>query len=146
MKKWQAVFVLLTGLVIAFSTSSYTVSDSNSPDSFPKHYSRKQVDSVMSEWSVSLGVKCSYCHARNTDTNQPGLNFDSDKKPEKLIAKRMYKMTADLNATYFNFNNSVSPDTIHMVICYTCHRGRPKPDDAFITNQLDSLQRGLRKD
>jgi len=119
--------------------------DTLAPDNFPKHYTKKQIDSIMNEWSVSLGVKCNFCHARNADTNLPGLNYDSEKKPEKRMARRMYQMTVSLNATYFNFNNSTDPDTIHIVVCYTCHRGQSKPNVSAFAKQLDSIERTMHR-
>ncbi len=143
MKKWQVIFIILGGVLITLG--AYTKPNGENIDGMTQQHGRRRLDSIMTEWSVSLGVKCSYCHARHADTNQPGLNYDSEKKPEKRTARNMYRMTSYLNANYFNFANSTEPDTIHVVICYTCHRGRPKPDGAFVINQLDSLQRSLRK-
>ena len=144
MKKWQAIFIVLAGILITLGAYTKPTAENSNP--LITQHGRSQLDSIMTEWSVSLGVKCSYCHARHTDTNQPGLNYDSEKKPQKRTARNMYRMTAYLNANYFNFNNSTKPDTVQVVICYTCHRGRPKPDGFFVMNQLDSLQRSLRKE
>jgi len=40
----------------------------------------------------------------------------------------MMIMTNDINQKYFNFMGSTQPDTIHVVICATCHRSQPHPE------------------
>ena len=72
-----------------------------------------------------LGVRCNFCHAYNNGK----MDFASDDKEEKNIARYMMNMTAGINKTYFNSENSTRPDTISVVRCFTCHRGNPHPDD-----------------
>lgn len=93
----------------------------------PKDISHDSLDHVMHGWSKSLGVRCNFCHAPSKDTTQRWPDFASDDKPEKEIARHMFKMTAGINAQYFNFNGSARPDTIQVVTCNTCHRGNPHP-------------------
>lgn len=85
----------------------------------PKNLTHKQLDGIMDEWAHSLGVRCNFCHARNTETNK--MDFASDAKPEKNIARMMYKMESDINKKYFK----AGKDSLGMVIksgvnCYTC--------------------------
>ena len=63
------------------------------------------------------------------------MDFASDEKEEKGIARYMMKMTAGINTTYFNFEKSNRPDTINVVKCITCHRGNPHPDEAETGNR-----------
>ncbi|MDQ2752427.1 MAG: c-type cytochrome, partial [Bacteroidota bacterium] len=81
---------------------------------------------IMDFFKASLGVKCGFCHAPDPDTGK--LNFASDEKPEKDIARYMLRMTAGINKEYFNFNKTTNTDTIHAVTCYTCHNGNPHPE------------------
>ncbi len=92
----------------------------------PKDISKDSLDEVMDYFKASLGVKCGFCHAPDSATGK--LNFASDDKPEKEIARAMMRMTSDINKNYFNFNNSALPDTIQAVTCYTCHNGNPHPE------------------
>ncbi|RFM28323.1 c-type cytochrome [Deminuibacter soli] len=95
----------------------------------PENISRDSLDAIMDEFKVSLGVKCSFCHApRATDPSK--LDFGSDDKPEKEIARHMMRMTADINKQYFNFKNSDRPDTLRAVTCNTCHHGDAHPEEA----------------
>lgn len=99
----------------------------------PKDITRDSLQKVMHNWSSSLGVHCDFCHARSKDTTQRWPDFASDDKPEKEIARHMFKMAQDINAKYFNFNGSAMPDTIHVVTCATCHHGDPHPESVAPT-------------
>jgi hypothetical protein len=93
----------------------------------PKKISEKQLHSVMHEWSQSLGVKCGFCHANGADGK---LDFASDAKPEKEMARDMFKMEAAINKKYFKAQKDTSGFVVGDMKCYTCHRGDPHPDDA----------------
>ncbi|HTB32759.1 MAG TPA: c-type cytochrome [Bacteroidia bacterium] len=153
MKKWHIGAMLTVAFLVTLGASSNSTSDQNTkPDEgfknlkvLPKNITDDQLDSVMGEFSISLGVRCGFCHARKADTTKRGLDFPSDKKDEKNIARNMYKMTAYLNSTYFNWNNSTRPDTIHYVVCYTCHRGTHEPDSKVFLHIIDSTEQEHRK-
>ena len=93
----------------------------------PKTLTDRQVHQVMHEWSASLGVRCDFCHAPNADGK--GLDFASDAKPEKNMAREMYKMMDKINEKYFE----AKKDSLGMMMksginCYTCHRGDSHPE------------------
>ena len=154
MKKWHVGAVLAIAILVTLgaSSNSSSVPTTKTDDEgfknlkvLPKNTTDKQLDSVMGEFSISLGVRCGFCHARNADTTKRGLDFASDKKEEKERARDMYKMTQYLNTTFFNPNHSTRPDTIHEVVCYTCHRGNHVVDaDAFLA-KIDSIEQAFRK-
>jgi len=153
MKKWHLGAILAIALIVTLGASAdYTTASKLKPiEGFknlkvlPQNISDDALDSTMSSWSISLGVHCNFCHARKSDTTKRGLDFPSDKKEEKEAARNMYKMTAYLNANYFNWNNSTRPDTIHFVVCYTCHRGTHEPDAKFFLSRIDSIEKAFRK-
>ena len=111
----------------------------------PKDISEHKLDSIMGTFSVSLGVKCNFCHASDADTTKHHLDFASDKKEEKDIARAMFKMTADINSNYFNWTHSTQTDTLHSVVCYTCHRGTKQPDASVFIATIDSTIQSNRK-
>lgn len=153
MKKWHVGAILAVALIVTLGASAdYTSNSISKPGEgfknlkvLPQNISDDALDSVMDEFSISLGVHCNFCHARKADTTKRGLDFPSDKKEEKEAARNMYKMTAYLNATYFNWNNSTRPDTIHYVVCYTCHRGTHEPDAKVFLSRIDSIEQSFRK-
>jgi hypothetical protein len=94
---------------------------------FPKNIPFKVLDHEMDVWSASLGVHCNFCHARDAQTNK--MDFASDAKPEKQMAREMFKMTAKINSKYFN----AKKDSLGMVMtaginCNTCHNGNSHPE------------------
>jgi hypothetical protein len=93
----------------------------------PKSLTERQVHQVMHEWSVSLGVRCDFCHAANADGK--GLDFPADTKPEKEMARHMYKMMNKINQKYFEADKDSLGMVKHTGInCYTCHRGDSHPE------------------
>jgi photosynthetic reaction center cytochrome c subunit len=139
MKKWRVIIGLIGVMYVGIAATMYRPT----PDEgfknlqvLPKDITEKKLDSIMKEYSVSLGVRCGFCHARNADTTNRHLDFASDAKDEKKAARHMMKMTADINTNYFNWMNSTRPDTIHAVICYTCHRGSNEVDSKNFLNEI----------
>ena len=121
----------------------------------PKDISEHDLDSVMHHFSLSLGVKCNFCHVKKEDAKK--MDFASDEKPEKNVARKMMLMAIDINKNYFakmemghdmdkdhmdkdHMSHDMkmnSMDTTGMnnsrymlmeINCYTCHRGEEHPD------------------
>ena len=93
----------------------------------PKNISGEQLDHIMDMWAASLGVHCNFCHARNEQTNH--MDFASDAKPEKKMAREMFEMTGKINKKFFEGKK----DSLGMIMessvnCYTCHRGNAHPE------------------
>jgi hypothetical protein len=89
----------------------------------PKNISHKDLDKIMGQWASSLGVRCNFCHARNDETKK--MDFASDAKPEKKMAREMYLMATKINKKYFKSGgkDSIGVAKLGSVNCYTCHRG-----------------------
>ncbi len=93
----------------------------------PKSLTFKQLDGIMDEWSHSLGVHCGFCHARDEAAKK--MDFASDAKPEKQMARDMFKMMNKINQKYFE----AKKDSLGMVMesginCNTCHHGVSHPE------------------
>jgi hypothetical protein len=95
----------------------------------PKDISKDDLDKVMDTWKAALGVKCGFCHAPSKDSTSRRLDFASDDKPEKNIARHMFKMTAKINKKYFSFDKDDKGESVPAISCITCHRGSPHPDE-----------------
>lgn len=89
----------------------------------PQDITKEQMDSVMDHFSISLGVHCNYCHAKTEDNTH--LDFPSDAKGEKNIARKMMTMTTGINTTNFDIGPTLTAKP--MVTCYTCHHGQEQP-------------------
>lgn len=97
----------------------------------PKAASHELIEKTMRQWSQALGVRCNFCHARGADGRN---DFASDAKPEKLMTREMFKMTAKINRKYFK----AKKDSLGMMVqtgvaCITCHHGAAKPTGGMLT-------------
>ncbi len=106
--------------------------------------SKDGLDSIMDHFTVSLGVKCGFCHVKNMDLNK--MEFAKDDKPEKHIARKMMLLAIDINKNHFqaideemheNEKDKIAKATIdsveymlQYVTCYTCHQGKERPLNA----------------
>ena len=87
----------------------------------PKDIARPALTAIMRGYTAALGVQCNHCHVEDNTKRA------SDENPKKDIARKMIKMTMDINATYLQgVGDPALPDQ-PKVTCYTCHRGAVKP-------------------
>lgn len=92
----------------------------------PKNISHEDLEKEMRGYNKALGVKCDFCHARQTD-NPKKLDFASDEKEEKETARDMLKMTMRINKKYFKSGKDEQGVQVMTVTCYTCHNGQKEP-------------------
>jgi hypothetical protein len=94
----------------------------------PKDISTKDLSRIMiDDFEDGLGVSCGFCHAEEKDSHK--LDYASDEKPEKEIARLMMKMTLDVNEKYFQVTHPLIGDSTLSITCVTCHKGQPRPGD-----------------
>jgi hypothetical protein len=93
----------------------------------PKDISSKDLQEIMvDDLQDGLGVTCNFCHANAKDGH--GLDFVSDAKPEKEIARSMMRMTLGINKKYFKLKHPLIGSSGLTVTCNTCHKGEAFPD------------------
>ncbi|PYS85307.1 MAG: c-type cytochrome [Acidobacteria bacterium] len=83
-----------------------------------------QLFPLMNFISVSLGVKCGFCHVsqgKDPKTGNTNWVWESDDKPEKNTARQMMQMVLALNHSQ---GYGLDPGAVS---CYTCHRGANRP-------------------
>lgn len=92
----------------------------------PKDTPPEDVIKIMKVFAGSLGVECKFCHQMNPQTHK--LDFASDAKNDKQIARTMMLMTRDINQNFMSKVNDpdAKPEDKH-VTCGTCHRGHEMP-------------------
>jgi len=130
MKRLLYTFASLALVIIASAASMPQKQDE--PKGFkthnlkvlPKDITYEELDSVMDSFKDALGVKCGHCHASQKD-NPRKMDFASDAKPEKEMARKMMRMTARINKKYFKHSDG---QAMVQVQCKTCHRGNVKPE------------------
>lgn len=121
-------FAVITACVLAVSLS-YAFMQDPTPryqnlKVLSKNTNKHEMDSIMKHYSLSLGVKCNFCHVRNDD-EQKNFDFASDKNKHKLISRDMMRMTKKINKKYFEKGEEFS--SMPVITCYSCHHGKPEP-------------------
>lgn len=122
-KKKLAVLLLLAFPVLIMSFKDASDEKKEEPKfTNLKVFSRKiahdDLIAIMKNYNTALGVKCNHCHVKNGEK----MDFASDEKVEKSIARKMQKMTNAVNKKYFGKNSGT-------VSCMTCHNGKIHPND-----------------
>lgn len=135
--KQFAVVITLAAVAAAMGTAATTVKPKKKkPETpvfvnlkvLPKNISSKDLQEMMSDdFEDGLGVSCGFCHANAKDGH--GLDFASDAKPEKEIARAMMRMTMRINKKYFKIKHPVIGKAGLTVTCNTCHKGVAFPDE-----------------
>jgi len=88
----------------------------------PEDISDAQLDSIMKQYNKALGVSCNFCHTKRSDYPD-SLDYASDKDPMKTTARKMMRMTIEINRKNFRTDPKKRPHELNEVTCYTCHRG-----------------------
>ena len=134
-KKFIVMAALVAAVVVASARGSASVEVGGSVGTrrefanlkvLPKDISSKDLQHIMiDEFEDGLGVGCAFCHARQGGSEK--LDYVSDAKAEKAIARNMMRMTLMLNARYFRVHRPGLGGTGLVITCTTCHQGRPRP-------------------
>ena len=94
----------------------------------PENISSKDLSKIMiDDFEDGLGVSCAFCHSLGKDSLR--LDYASDAKPEKQIARRMMTMTLGINRKYFKFKHPMIGDSTLVINCITCHNGQSRLGD-----------------
>lgn len=94
------------------------------PDEFtnlkilPKDISKGELVLMMRAAAGGLGVRCAYCHVG--PDNLKGMDFATDEKDSKRIARQMMKMVQAINGTHLKGLNTGRSQVLE-VKCITCH-------------------------
>lgn len=129
--KFKKTFVVLSVLTIAVTAGVAALPPANEYKNLkvlPKNISTKDLSKIMvDDFEDGLGVSCGFCHVEQKDSHK--LDYASDEKPEKQIARLMMKMTMGINKNYFKLKHPVIGDSILAITCVTCHNGQPRPGE-----------------
>ena len=99
----------------------------------PKTTSPVQVWGTMRNIAGGLGVACTFCHVGPDTAPLAQIDFASDQKRNKLVARQMMRLVQEVNARLDTI--PARPTPVVAVTCATCHRGvsRPVPLAQIIT-------------
>ena len=129
--------VTLIALAVLATAASISTGKYKNLKILPQDISEKKMDSIMDAYSRALKVNCDFCHAKakkdmfsiTPQTNTNELDFAADDNPMKENARKMMRLTMDINKNYFHYDSLVKPVYLNVVSCNTCHRGNPYPVD-----------------
>jgi len=129
-KKMYAVILVLAGAVAAaVAALPPSRHEFKNLKVLPKNISSKNLSRIMiDDFEDGLGVSCGFCHAEEKNSHR--LDYPSDAKPEKQIARLMMQMTLNINKKYFKLKHPLIGDSILVISCLTCHKGQPHPGDS----------------
>lgn len=117
-----------------------TASEHKNLQVFPRDIPHDELIAAMRVMSRSLGVRCNHCHVVTATEPKEVLDFPSDAKEEKKVARVMLRMTTELNTTWLARVEqaeghapeamAVSPQQAvsGRIGCWTCHRGKTEPE------------------
>jgi len=143
----KKIIVAATLCVAIFGASAFAQKEHGGHDEkasnlkvLPKDISEDSLHKVMHEYSMSLGVHCNFCHESKKIEGQerPQMDFASDSKPEKDIARDMMRMTEIINTQYLA---KMGDHHLDQITCVTCHMGKTSP-----TTSVDSLMKTMKKE
>jgi len=119
------LLVVMPGLCFGGSANAQVPEKLTNLQYFPKTTQRDDLIQTMRGFSFSLGVRCEYCHAQQPGTtSHDKLDFASDDKEQKKIARTMLRMVDSINQDYIA---KLASQTQNRVSCVTCHNGLGKP-------------------
>ena len=92
---------------------------------FAKNTPVVQVWGNMRNIAFGLGVTCTFCHVGREDAPLEQIDFASDEKRNKLVARQMMRMMQEANRRIDSIPARATPAV--SVTCATCHRGVSRP-------------------
>jgi len=134
MKKRSSAFAVVMAITILLFLCSAAIdppkNEYRNLKVLPKNITSKAMSKIMvDEFSDALGVSCGFCHAEEAGSHR--LDYASDAKPEKAMARIMMRMTIRVNKQYFNLKHPMLEDAALVITCNTCHNGQPHPDNVL---------------
>ncbi|WP_017258938.1 c-type cytochrome [Pedobacter arcticus] len=94
----------------------------------PKDINNDDLKALTDNFKTALGVKCDFCHAKSKEDPKK-LDFASDEKEYKHVARDMMRMTNTINKKYFKHHEG--NESVAVIQCMTCHHGNKKPQLAL---------------
>ena len=131
LKKNEFIAILGIFLFIALGTAAASLPQNKlrNLQVLPKDISDEKLDSIMNTYNKALGVNCTFCHTPYNKNIPDLLDYASDEKHMKEEARKMMRLTIQINKDYFYYDTLQRPEYLNVVTCVTCHRGDPFPAD-----------------
>jgi hypothetical protein len=118
---------LLPALAAAQAPGRFPPDSLINPKVFPHSTPVPEVLAAMRSFAGDLGVRCQFCHVGQEGQPLSQLDFASDDKRTKLVARQMMLMVQEVNRRVDTLPGR-TPTTALRVTCGTCHRGLNRPE------------------
>lgn len=131
MSRTRVTFLLATALTLGPGTG-VVAQGRFPPDSLtnlkvlPKTITPRALIDTMRGFTMALGVRCVYCHVGKEGQPLDSVNFASDDKRPKKVARVMMDMVMHINEEHLA-DVPDRPTPVVVVRCATCHRGVARP-------------------
>lgn len=99
----------------------------------PADISRDSLVNIMRGFSLSLNVRCQYCHVGGDGVSFKDVDFAKDDDVHKQRARFMLRMVDSLNTVVLPKLPGLSASALR-IECKTCHRGAARP--LLLTQEL----------
>lgn len=86
----------------------------------------EELGQIMRGFTVSLGVRCTYCHVGEAGQPLSTFDFASDDKPNKEIAREMVRMMQAIDEVMVKVKEPGEEKAT--VGCVNCHLGKRDPE------------------
>ena len=93
----------------------------------PPNITHDELISTMRGFARALGTRCDGCHVA-IPGQENKFDFPSDAKDEKRTARTMVLMTRNINSNYISKVEREAGEDPQHVNCWTCHRGKKRPE------------------
>jgi tetratricopeptide (TPR) repeat protein len=135
---------VVTALLLLVLSMMATAGQAQFPDKFTnlkvldKDISKQELLGTMKHFAQALDVRCEFCHVQKGEGENEEMDFASDQKPEKDVARLMMRMTHTINADWVSKvgdqddegegEHEAEHHHMHVTVqCMTCHRGQEQP-------------------
>jgi hypothetical protein len=123
-------FVLVLGCTAVSQQKAVTAQPDNlefhNLKVLPPNITHDELVATMRNFSRSLGTRCEHCHVQSSPPPKEQMDFASDAKEEKRVARTMMLMTQRINNDYVS---KLEDEHGPRVTCGTCHRGKTVPEN-----------------
>lgn len=127
-KNKKFIVTLSLGILVTAAVTAGNFTSGRNLKVLPADISDAKLDSIMQTYNKALGVKCEFCHVPVKGIPD-SLDYAADTEPMKEEARKMMRMTIELNKNYFYFDKSIRPEYLNVITCKTCHQGEPFPPE-----------------
>lgn len=130
-------------LSVIWSLAGFDLVAAQIPDQFSnlqvlrRDIPRDSLVQIMRTFSLSLGVRCQYCHVGGDGVSFAGVEFAKDDDPDKRKARFMLRMVDSLNRVVLPAIPDLGRAPLR-IECKTCHRGAARP--LLLTQRLQQVR------